>query len=1126
MKLKRTAWGRAGEGASTPGYHPESPVHQKLSQAGSEEDEASPLSELAAEDEGRDSGQAGDGAGASPTAPELFSTLEEYRGQRQALLGEATQRGDESGQEMGSEAGSAERGDAESAPEARKPGQLVTKRPTNVNAQRQTRPRSVPPRRGSGHMSYSQMRAVSRDRRDRARAAKRKEQQASKVPLREAAATKKTAGSKDEQPRMTGAALDTLTMFLSILCPSGLGCTIPLLLIASGAIPTTPHLSCGECGQSFCGYELVSRPPFLGQDKSTLSKAWSSPALATHLEGCSSMDSTVRPEARWGELLLNYIRKGYSMMTPGQQATLSTSYHELCEEAHHVTVTEPLLRELGLEAASVEMGAWPAPIKYGPCTSAFLETLTIVCNRTLEEGNTCYGVLAKFYGRELDKLPLQSAWKCPDCDMYQCGREMLNGNERNNRWGSAGSMWHHILNHCELPDEVEPTEHWQEVLRAHIARAVGAYNDEVDIIELPAAEIEHATKSLLFLTGTVKRESRTGGITWDEAEADEANSGHTEAEVYEDKQGGGGAGSDEHSGAQSESESQTGRRSQQASSQPDEAAIDLGDPTGSYLRSRVASLSVDSCPGCASKSEEGDGCDTHLLACNGAPTACNVKTYCALCRAPFRLRSAAAGWSGKVCTCKSFLASDPNFDLRWTGEWKHAVERLADEITDEMRLRVLGVLTKLISEIMAEKTIQIGTEHWAQRFLRLALPALYDSLAVKQNALEASKAADEQAHRLNQEQWQVAAEAAARAEWEVDKPELAGMSCDTLAAVTNRCMSEVIPLLLKGEDHAPSRILLALAETMDRPLKIIKANEGIDGGYSMQTIGERADTGANFCLVQWFNLYWTCHPVVVKPKAVNDVRDEPGWCGLPCVLDSEQARLLGFRYLVGSVAQGTTGRNSWNDINAFWKQCYGRNQGWRTRESDFALIADSLSSSGSSVVDGVLRIDGMHLLSRKQYDAGVGTVAREGVAGLGLSSMRQVYDAQVRKQFGRLHSRTLGTMVRLSLMSEEESSTPRFATAMDDILELPRLARSKVHAGGKEHRVMTMVVKTEAAARAEERAGLGWRRLDARFVKGTHWLEEGWLPQNQSTGSLPPLPSRFKLVVECGLGQTTGGVGR
>ena len=37
-------WARAGEGLSTPGYHPESPVHQKLSQAGSEEDEASPLS--------------------------------------------------------------------------------------------------------------------------------------------------------------------------------------------------------------------------------------------------------------------------------------------------------------------------------------------------------------------------------------------------------------------------------------------------------------------------------------------------------------------------------------------------------------------------------------------------------------------------------------------------------------------------------------------------------------------------------------------------------------------------------------------------------------------------------------------------------------------------------------------------------------------------------------------------------------------------------------------------------------------------------------------------------------------------------------------------------------------------
>ena len=472
-----------------------------------------------------------------------------------------------------------------------------------------------------------------------------------------------------------------------------------------------PHLSCGECGQSFCGYELVSSPPFPGQDKTTLPKAWTRSTLETHLEGCSSMDSKVRPEARWGELLLNFIRKGYSMMTEGQQARLSSHFHELCEEAHHVTVTEPLLRELGRESAAVDRGAWPAPIKYGPCTSAFLETLTIVCNRTLdEEGGMCYGVLVKFYGREMDQLPLQSAWKCPDCDMYQCGREMLNGKVRNNRWGPAGSMWHHMLNHCKLPDGAEPSEHWAAILKAHIARAVAAYNDEVDIIELPADEIEHATQSLLFLTGAVMRESPTGGILWAEAEADGATAGLTESEDAEVSQRGGGEGSDEPSGAPSEYESQTGRPSQQPPSLPVDDANNLAEPTGSYLRSRVASLVVYSCPGCASKSEEGDGCDTHLLACNGAAAACNVKTYCALCKAPFRLRSAAAGWSGNVCTCKSFLASDPNFDLRWTGEWKNAVGRLADEVTDDMRLRVLGILTKLISEIMAEKTIPIGTE--------------------------------------------------------------------------------------------------------------------------------------------------------------------------------------------------------------------------------------------------------------------------------------------------------------------------------------------------------------------------------------------------------------------------------
>ena len=115
--------------------------------------------------------------------------------------------------------------------------------------------------------------------------------------------------------------------------------------------------------------------------------------------------------------------------------------------------------------------------------------------------------------------------------------------------------------------------------------------------------------------------------------------------------------------------------------------------------------------------------------------------------------------------------------------------------------------------------------------------------------------------------------------------------------------------------------------------------------------------------------------------------------------------------------------------------------------------------------------------------------------------MRMVFDAQVKKSFGRLYSKTVGELVRLTPLSEGATDSPH-STAMDDIVEHPRPSRSTVMAGGVEHRVTTMVVRSEALARTEERAGHGWRRLDERFVKGTHWLEEGWLPPSQSTGPL------------------------
>ena len=103
------------------------------------------------------------------------------------------------------------------------------------------------------------------------------------------------------------------------------------------------------------------------------------------------------------------------------------------------------------------------------------------------------------------------------------------------------------------------------------------------------------------------RESPTGGISWAEAEADGAKARPTESEDSEDRQRGGGEGSDEPSEAPTEYESQTGRPSQQSPSLPVDGANNLDEPTGSYLRSRVANLSVDSCPGCAAKSEERTG---------------------------------------------------------------------------------------------------------------------------------------------------------------------------------------------------------------------------------------------------------------------------------------------------------------------------------------------------------------------------------------------------------------------------------------------------------------------------------------------------------------------------------------
>jgi hypothetical protein len=72
------------------------------------------------------------------------------------------------------------------------------------------------------------------------------------------------------------------------------------------------------------------------------------------------------------------------------------------------------------------------------------------------------------------------------------------------------------------------------------------------------------------------------------------------------------------------------------------------------------------------------------------------------------------------------------------------------------------------------------------------------------------------------------------------------------------------------------------------------------------------------------------------------------------------------------------------DATDFIRQCYSRYLSWCKRPTDFVFIADSLTSVAGTVVDGHIRVDGLHLLSKRSYDEGLGQ--RNGVPGLG--SMR------------------------------------------------------------------------------------------------------------------------------------------
>ncbi len=117
------------------------------------------------------------------------------------------------------------------------------------------------------------------------------------------------------------------------------------------------------------------------------------------------MGTDGRPEGRWGAALIKYMKRGFSMMNPGQQDSLASGLFDLCEAAHHVTVTEPLLRATGRDAASFATGAYPAHMEYSVVTVAWLESLTVVCNWPTESGGVCLGILAKFYGSDWDPLP-------------------------------------------------------------------------------------------------------------------------------------------------------------------------------------------------------------------------------------------------------------------------------------------------------------------------------------------------------------------------------------------------------------------------------------------------------------------------------------------------------------------------------------------------------------------------------------------------------------------------------------------------------------------------------------------------------------------------------------------------
>jgi hypothetical protein len=52
-------------------------------------------------------------------------------------------------------------------------------------------------------------------------------------------------------------------------------------------------------------------------------------ALVSHLETCPAMGTDGRPEGRWGAALIKYMKRGFSMMNPGQQDSLASGLFDL-----------------------------------------------------------------------------------------------------------------------------------------------------------------------------------------------------------------------------------------------------------------------------------------------------------------------------------------------------------------------------------------------------------------------------------------------------------------------------------------------------------------------------------------------------------------------------------------------------------------------------------------------------------------------------------------------------------------------------------------------------------------------------------------------------------------------------